>query len=85
MRSIAIGALLAAFPVAAVAQTPASVDQPAVHGLVSQVRTDRLRADIEALVGFGTRHTLSDTVSETRGVGAARRWVAREFEAISRE
>lgn len=85
MRSIAIAVLLAAVPVAAVAQTPASVDQPAVHGLVSQVRMDRLRADIEALVGFGTRHTLSDTVSETRGVGAARRWVAREFEAISRE
>lgn len=85
MRSIAIAVLLAAVPVAAVAQTPASVDQPAVHGLVSKVRMDRLRADIEALVGFGTRHTLSDTVSETRGVGAARRWVAREFEAISRE
>lgn len=85
MRSIAIAVLLAAVPVAAVAQTPASVDQPAVHGLVSQVRMDRLRAGIEALVGFGTRHTLSDTVSETRGVGAARRWVAREFEAISRE
>lgn len=84
MRSIALAAVIGALPVTALAQTPASVDQPAVHALVSEVRTDRLRADIEALVGFGTRHTLSDTVSETRGVGAARRWVAREFESISR-
>ena len=84
MRSIALAALISALPAAALAQTPASVDQPAIHALVSEVRTDRLRADIEALVGFGTRHTLSDTVSETRGVGAARRWVAREFESISR-
>jgi Zn-dependent M28 family amino/carboxypeptidase len=84
MRSIALAALIAALPAVALAQTPASIDQPAVHALVAEVRTDRLRADIEALVGFGTRHTLSDTVSETRGVGAARRWVAREFESISR-
>lgn len=84
MRSIALAAVIGALPVTALAQTPASVDQPAVHALVSEVRKDRLRADIEALVGFGTRHTLSDTVSETRGVGAARRWVAREFESISR-
>lgn len=84
MRSIALAALISALPAAALAQTPASVDQPAIHALVSEVRTDRLRADIEALVGFGTRHTLSDTVSETRGVGAARRWVAGEFESISR-
>lgn len=84
MRSIALAALMCALPAASLAQTPASVDQPAIHALVSEVRTDRLRADIEALVGFGTRHTLSDTVSETRGVGAARRWVAREFESISR-
>ncbi len=37
------------------------------------------------LSGFGTRHTLSDTVSQTRGIGAARRWVKQEFEKISKE
>jgi hypothetical protein len=44
---------------------------------------DRLAADIQTLVDFGTRHTLSDTVSTTRGIGAARRWIKAEFERIS--
>ncbi len=44
---------------------------------------DRIEKDINTLVGFGTRHTLSDTVSNTRGIGAARRWVKSEFENIS--
>lgn len=39
--------------------------------------------DIQTLVNFGTRHTLSDTVSATRGIGAARRWIKSEFDAIS--
>ncbi len=45
----------------------------------------RIRADIQTLVDFGTRHTLSDTTSETRGIGAARRWIFDEFETISKE
>ena len=45
----------------------------------------RIRADIQRLVDFGTRHTLSETESETRGIGAARRWIYAEFEAISAE
>jgi hypothetical protein len=43
----------------------------------------RIRRDLETLVSFGTRHTLSDTLSDERGIGAARRWIHREFEAIS--
>lgn len=84
MRALSIalaGALLASAPVAA-----QSVEEQArVHRLVGEVRADRLRADVEAMVGFGTRHTLSETESDTRGVGAARRWVQREFEAIARD
>ncbi len=37
------------------------------------------------LVGFGTRHTLSETESDTRGIGAARRWIKAEFERISQD
>ena len=44
---------------------------------------ERIKADITTLVGFGTRHTLSDTISPTRGIGAARRWIKSEFEVIS--
>jgi Zn-dependent M28 family amino/carboxypeptidase len=43
------------------------------------VSPDALRETITRLVGFGTRHTLSDTVSETRGIGAARRYAAGRF------
>jgi Zn-dependent M28 family amino/carboxypeptidase len=44
---------------------------------------ERLRADVEKLVSFGTRHTLSGTGSDARGIGAARRWIMAEFERIS--
>lgn len=43
----------------------------------------RIENDIRTLVDFGTRHTLSDTVSNNRGIGAARRWIKSEFEKIS--
>ena len=58
-------------------------EPPGMHALVSAVSADRIYADIETMVGFGTRHTASETESDTRGVGAARRWVHAEFEAIS--
>ncbi|MGB5460233.1 MAG: M28 family metallopeptidase [Eudoraea sp.] len=39
--------------------------------------------NVTTLTNFGTRHTLSDTTSATRGIGAARRWIKSEFEKIS--
>lgn len=45
----------------------------------------RLRATVERLVGFGTRHTLSSPDHPTRGIGAARRWAAEEFRKIGAE
>jgi Zn-dependent M28 family amino/carboxypeptidase len=45
----------------------------------------QLQATVSALVGFGTRHTLSDTQSAKRGIGAARRWAQARFEAIGRD
>jgi hypothetical protein len=56
----------------------------AVRGMLDQVSPRNLRADDLTLVGFGTRHTLSDTVSRTRGIGAARRWLTAEFTALAR-
>lgn len=46
---------------------------------------ERIEQDIETLASFGTRHTLSDTTSDTHGIGAARRWLKAEFEKISEE
>ena len=48
------------------------------------VSETELKNTITSLVGFGTRHTLSDTASATRGIGAARKWTAERFNAISR-
>jgi len=44
----------------------------------------RLKADVEALVGFGTRHTASSATDPRRGIGAARNWTAAQFAAIGR-
>ena len=79
---LALAGLLLAGATAAGAQTPVA-EHPLLHRLAAEVRPERMRADIQTMVDFGTRHTLSETRSETRGIGAARRWVQREFEAIS--
>ena len=44
----------------------------------------RLKATVEKLVSFGTRHTLSSASDPKRGIGAARGWAAAEFARISK-
>jgi Zn-dependent M28 family amino/carboxypeptidase len=56
-----------------------------IYDIIDQVSEDRIKNDISKLAGFGTRHTLSDTLSETRGIGAARRWIKKEFEKTASE
>jgi hypothetical protein len=58
--------------------------KPLLQAIAGDVQADALRATIAKLVGFGTRHTMSDTVSDTRGIGAARRWVKGRFEEIGK-
>ena len=43
----------------------------------------RLKADVDKLVSFGTRHTLSSPDHPTRGIGAARRWFGDELKRIA--
>lgn len=64
--------------------TSAAQDSKTLYQIVDAVSASRLEADIKTLVGFGTRHTLSDTLSSSRGIGAARRWIKSEFEMISK-
>ena len=59
-------------------------DDPQMYQIIDAVDASRLETDIRKLAGFGTRHTMSDTVSKTRGIGAARRWIKSEFEKISK-
>ena len=53
-------------------------------GAQANPRPERLKADVEKLVSFGTRHTLSSATDPKRGIGAARRWAQSEFEKIAK-
>jgi hypothetical protein len=57
---------------------------PQIARIVEEVSAQRIEATIRKLVSFGTRNSLSETESETRGIGAARRWIKKELEACSK-
>ena len=78
-------ALLLATPTLAAEVAAPSNDQPLLRVIAADVDARALESTIRSLVGFGTRHTLSDTKSDTRGIGAARRWVKTRFETISKD
>jgi hypothetical protein len=72
---------LALFAATAQAQmTPADE----LKAMLAEVSPARIEARIRKLVSFGTRHTLSDIASETRGIGAARRWITAELSACAK-
>ncbi|MXP46630.1 M20/M25/M40 family metallo-hydrolase [Altererythrobacter luteolus] len=81
MRYIPLLAAAAAFA------TPAAAD----HHLADEIADDagegvsqeRLKSDVYSLVGFGTRHTLSEQDNPERGIGAARKWGEGEFRKAS--
>ncbi|WP_228547214.1 M28 family peptidase [Nonlabens antarcticus] len=66
----------------AAAQIPTK-NQQDIYKIVDEVSADRIENDVRKLAGFGTRNTFSDTISDTRGIGAARRWIKAEFDKIS--
>ena len=80
MRFLAIFAAVAAALPASASEIDVTLQK-----LQADVSADQIERDIRTLADFGTRHTLSDTESATRGIGAARDWVKAEFEAISRD
>lgn len=63
------------------AQSPAAAESidPRIAKLVESISEQRLQQLLEKLVSFGTRNTLSDATSTTRGVGAARQWIYDEL------
>jgi hypothetical protein len=75
MRHIFTALLVAGLPAVALAETTKPL------GEVSEAR---MRADVEKLVGFGTRHTLSSQTDPKRGIGAARSWAEGEFRKTSK-
>jgi hypothetical protein len=58
---------------------------PQIQKIVSEISAKNIEATIRKLVSFGTRHSLSETESETHGIGAARRWIKAEMERYSKE
>lgn len=79
--------ILGLVPAGAVAQQPEAAVPPArdarLYRIVDSVSARRIERDIRTLVAFHTRNTLSDTLSKTRGIGAARRWIKAQFDSIS--
>ncbi|UKK83734.1 M28 family metallopeptidase [Sphingopyxis sp. BSN-002] len=73
LRHTLAAALLLATPTIALAKDETPAADPA-----------RLKALVEKLVSFGTRHTLSSATDPKRGIGAARTWGAAEFERLSK-
>lgn len=54
-----------------------------IFDIIESVSEERLKSDVNKLANFGTRNTFSDTLSNSRGIGAARRWIKSEFDKIS--
>ncbi len=82
--------LLALFVIAIAApadgQTPSTLGfakDPRIATALGDISPARMRTLDSTLVAFGTRHTLSDTLSATRGVGAARRWIHAQLRQYS--
>lgn len=60
---------------------PVALLFPAVSASAQEAPSPaRLKADVEKLVSFGTRHSLSSADDPVRGIGAARRWFAEEMQ-----
>ena len=61
------------------------VEDPEIKKMITEIKAENLEATVKKLVSFGTRHTLSDTKSKTKGIGAAQQWVKSEFDKYALE
>jgi hypothetical protein len=85
MKKCIVIALLLAGTAAAHAQSPAIIQRdPEIAAMVQEVSADSLKAYVEAMVSFDTRHTLSTQKDPKKGIGAARNWVVAKFNEFAR-
>ena len=80
MKSISILNILLLFVTINTTFGQVAIYDPEIKKMVSEISSENMEATVKRLVSFGTRHTLSDTKSSTRGIGAAQRWVKSEFD-----
>ena len=59
------------------------IRDPAIAATIGDISPAEIRATDSVLVSFGTRNTMSDTVSDTRGIGAARRYLFNKLSGYS--
>jgi hypothetical protein len=91
LRGMAQSALLAVLTVGALAQQPidAGPRDPQIVAALTQISPVRIQANIEKLVSFQTRSTLSAqdaaSIAAGHGIGAAREWIKSEFESYSHD
>lgn len=85
VRLAAMGAVsfgvLSAWPTSLAAQA-ATLDAE-VEAALEEISPERLLRTVQRLESFGTRFTMSDTLSDTQGIGAARRWIFEELQSYS--
>ncbi|HEX3424005.1 MAG TPA: M28 family peptidase [Sphingomicrobium sp.] len=77
MRKIAI-----LICVSLIGAAPAPSPDARLRAIVAPVSAARMKATVETLVGFGTRHTLSSQTDPKRGIGAALNWGQAQFQAL---
>ena len=88
-----LAALLTSVPYRTVAQAdrlePRPPADPQITAALADVSAQRIQANIEKLVSFQTRLTLSaqdpDSIKAGHGIGAAREWIKAEFERYSHD
>jgi hypothetical protein len=78
MRKLFLSILLATS--CGVASADPAVLHLQIQEVLERIQPAAIQNYVEKLASFGTRNTLSDTVSDTRGIGAARRWIRTELE-----
>jgi hypothetical protein len=73
---------------AAATENIAPPADPQITAALADISAQRIQANIEKLVSFQTRLTLSaqdpDSIKAGHGIGAAREWIKAEFESYSR-
>lgn len=76
--------LLLGFSVKSMAQTVIQNRDIQIETMIDEVSALNIESIVRKLVSFETRHSLSDTVSKSTGIGAARNWIKSEFEHYSK-
>lgn len=83
MRMVPAFCLVNAAAAAAAFAQEARPIRERIASALATIDASRIENDVRTLVGFGTRHVLSRTDSDTEGTGAARTWLRTQFDVMA--